>query len=68
MNEKIMVKVPVTNRPGMFHLYRDNEFSCWVLGRMAAFLLLPNLGKVQLLEVGLSEKHLAKILKYLEIR
>ncbi|XP_049561822.1 LOW QUALITY PROTEIN: alpha-1-antiproteinase-like [Orcinus orca] len=73
VNEKITVKVPVTNRLGMFHLYRDNEFSCWVLvqhyqGRMAAFLLLPNLGKMQLLEDGLSEKNLAKILKYLEIR
>lgn len=73
MNEKITVKVPVTNRLGMFHLYRDNEFSCWVLvqhyqGRMAAFLLLPNLGKMQLLEDGLSEKNLAKILKYLETR
>uniref|UniRef100_A0A8C0CBU9 Serpin domain-containing protein n=1 Tax=Balaenoptera musculus TaxID=9771 RepID=A0A8C0CBU9_BALMU len=66
VNEKITVKAP-------FHLYRDNEFSCWVLvqhyqGRMAAFLLLPNMGKMQLLEDGLSEKHLAKILKYLEIR
>uniref|UniRef100_A0A8C0CAM1 Serpin domain-containing protein n=1 Tax=Balaenoptera musculus TaxID=9771 RepID=A0A8C0CAM1_BALMU len=56
VNEKITVKAP-------FHLYRDNEFSCWVLvqhyqGRMAAFLLLPNMGKMQLLEDGLSEKHL----------
>ena len=75
MNEKITVKVPVINHLGVFqfHLYRDNEFSCWVLvqhyqGRMAAFLLLPNMGKMQLLEDGLSEKHLAKLLKYLEIR
>uniref|UniRef100_A0A8C6CC85 Serpin domain-containing protein n=1 Tax=Monodon monoceros TaxID=40151 RepID=A0A8C6CC85_MONMO len=73
VNEKITVKVPVINHVGMFHLYRDNEFSCWVFvqhyqGRMAAFLLLPNLGKMQLLEGGLSGKHLAKILKYLEIR
>uniref|UniRef100_A0A8C0CAQ1 Serpin domain-containing protein n=1 Tax=Balaenoptera musculus TaxID=9771 RepID=A0A8C0CAQ1_BALMU len=61
VNEKITVKAPVINH--LFHLYRDNEFSCWVLvqhyqGRMAAFLLLPNMGKMQLLEDGLSENPL----------
>ncbi|XP_005390504.1 PREDICTED: alpha-1-antiproteinase 2-like [Chinchilla lanigera] len=67
VNEKTTIRVPMINRLGIFLLTRDEELSSWVLvqqslGDAMAFFILPDPGKMQRLEEGLTQEHFHNIL------
>ncbi|XP_004837114.1 putative alpha-1-antitrypsin-related protein [Heterocephalus glaber] len=68
VDEVTTIRVPTVNRLGIFFLNWDEELSCWVLvqqsvGDAMAFFILPDPGKMQQLEGGLTQEHFANILR-----
>nr|XP_003462705.2 putative alpha-1-antitrypsin-related protein [Cavia porcellus] len=67
IDKDTVIRVPMINRLDVFLLGRDEELSSWVLvqhavGDVMAFFILPDPGKMQELEKGLTQEHLDKIL------
>uniref|UniRef100_A0A8C2VQD9 Serpin domain-containing protein n=1 Tax=Chinchilla lanigera TaxID=34839 RepID=A0A8C2VQD9_CHILA len=67
VDEVTTVRVPMIIRLGIFLLTRDEELSSWVLvqhavGDAMAFFILPDPGKMQELEEGLTQEHFNSIL------
>ncbi|XP_063097620.1 alpha-1-antitrypsin-related protein-like [Cavia porcellus] len=68
IDKETTVRVPMINRLGVFLLSRNEELSSWVLvqhavGDTMAFFILPDPGKMQELEEGLTQEHFNKILR-----
>lgn len=68
IDKETTVRVPMINRLGVFLLSRNEELSSWVLvqhavGDVMAFFILPDPGKMQELEEGLTQEHFNKILR-----
>ncbi|XP_020955323.1 alpha-1-antiproteinase-like isoform X1 [Sus scrofa] len=73
VNQTVTIRVPMMHRLGRCKVYWDHVVRCWVVllhfqGRIATLLLLPKQGKLEWLEKKLSEKLLAKYLKFLHSR
>lgn len=73
MDERTTVTVPTVNRLGAFDLHRDTNFSSWVLaqhclGDAVAYYVLPDKGKMEQLERGLTQEQLDGLLRPSDIR
>ncbi|XP_005390497.1 PREDICTED: putative alpha-1-antitrypsin-related protein [Chinchilla lanigera] len=73
VDEETAVTVPMIIRLGIFLLTRDEELSSWVLiqhsvGDAIAFFILPDTGKMQELEEGLTQEHFNNILETMDER
>ncbi|XP_033622778.1 alpha-1-antitrypsin isoform X1 [Fukomys damarensis] len=73
VDEVTSIRVPMIHRLGIFLLNRDEELSSWVLvqqsvGDTMAFFFLPDPGKMQQLEEGLTQEHFDNILRTTEKR
>ncbi|KAF5914913.1 hypothetical protein HPG69_011779, partial [Diceros bicornis minor] len=71
VDKKTTVKVLTINCLGRFDVRRIDVLSSWVLlqhyqGKVTAFLIMPDPGKMQQLEDMLSEKHLSNILRLID--
>ncbi|XP_023575396.1 alpha-1-antiproteinase 2-like [Octodon degus] len=67
VDEDTTISVPMINRLGIFLLTRDEKLSSWVLvqhsvGDVMAFFILPDPGKMQQLEEGLTQEHFNNLL------
>ncbi|XP_008249526.3 alpha-1-antitrypsin-related protein [Oryctolagus cuniculus] len=73
VDERTTVRVPTVNRLGAFDLHRDTNFSSWVLaqhclGDTVAYYVLPDEGKMEQLERGLTQEQLDGLLTPSDIR
>ncbi|XP_062037011.1 alpha-1-antitrypsin-related protein-like [Lepus europaeus] len=73
VDERTTVTVPTVNRLGAFDLHRDTNFSSWVLaqhclGDAVAYYVLPDKGKMEQLERGLTQEQLDGLLRPSDIR
>ncbi|KAG8514308.1 Protein Z-dependent protease inhibitor, partial [Galemys pyrenaicus] len=73
VDEETVLRVPMVSRLGRFPLHREEELASWVLlqhyaGPTVAFLILPDTGKMRLLEERLTERHLHTILRVIDTR
>uniref|UniRef100_A0A5F9D0Q7 Serpin domain-containing protein n=1 Tax=Oryctolagus cuniculus TaxID=9986 RepID=A0A5F9D0Q7_RABIT len=73
VDKRTTVRVPTVNRLGAFDLHRDTNFSSWVLaqhclGDTVAYYVLPDEGKMEQLERGLTQEQLDGLLRPLDIR
>ncbi|XP_074069098.1 alpha-1-antiproteinase-like [Macrotis lagotis] len=65
VDDKTTVPVQTMSRLGMFHVTRDDDLACWVvamkyLGNATAFFILPDTGKLALVENSLSKELIEK--------
>ncbi|XP_006879261.1 PREDICTED: alpha-1-antitrypsin-like [Elephantulus edwardii] len=68
VDEQTTVKVPMMRHTHLFHLHRQEDLSSWVLlmdyeGNATAFFIMPDLGKMQELEQGITKELLYTWLK-----
>ncbi|KAM6171903.1 alpha-1-antitrypsin-related protein-like [Erethizon dorsatum] len=73
VDEVTTIRVPMLNCLGIFFLSRDEELSSWVLvqhsvGDAMAFFILPDPGKMQQLEEGLTQEHFNNVLGTIDKR
>ncbi|XP_042301435.1 alpha-1-antiproteinase-like [Sceloporus undulatus] len=73
VDEETIVKVPMMNRHSIFNIYYDKELSCQVVhlsykGDASALFILPDPGKLKLVEDALGKEVLLKWANSLKLR